>query len=574
MTHREGLTPDFEERVFSDDYADLLITYSGDPAVFEQFQDASIHIINFFFAVVHVPVSQITEDIVSVLGYSVMPSLFGVISQASLEASGVRRIRNIPSFNLRGQGVLIGFLDTGIDYTNPIFQYADGTTRIAALWDQTIRTGDAPAVPGFGSEYSREQINEALRSANPYDIVPSRDENGHGTLIAGIAAGNEVPQSDFYGIATEAELLVVKLKPAKPYLKRFFRIPEDALCFQENDIIHGLDYLVNKAADLQRPLIVCIAIGTSQGAHDGRGSLSSYLSLLAERFGVAVVVAAGNEGSARRHYRGQVDPITGYDTVELNVGENEQGFSMELWADPPNIFTIDILSPSGEYISRLGTTLDETREISFIFERTIIWVDYQMVESQSDDQLILIRFSDPAPGIWRFRVYGIRGEGPQGFHIWLPMSGFISDNTYFIRSDPYTTILSLGNTRVPVTVTAYNDLDDSLYLNASRGYTRIGVIKPDVAAPGVNVIGPTLDQGFAAATGTSVSAAHTAGIAALLMEWGVVRGNYPNMSSVEMRVFFIRGARRNQALTYPNRDWGYGILDVFNAFDTIRIGQP
>ena len=572
MTNQEGPSPEVLERIFSNEYADLLINYSGDPSILEPFRDETVHIINFFFAVVHIPLSRITEDIISLLGYAVMPSLFGIISQASLEASGVRRIRNIPAFNLRGQGVLIGFIDTGIDYTNPIFQYADGTTRIAALWDQTDRTGTAPTPGGYGSEYSREQINLALQNENPLEIVPSRDENGHGTLIAGIAAGNEVPESGFYGVAPDAELLVVKLKPAKQNLKNFFRIPEEALCYQENDILFGFDYLTNTAIRLNRPLIICIAIGTSQGAHDGRGSLSGYVSLQSGNIGVATVVAAGNEGNARRHYYGMVDPNTGYDTVELNVGENESGFSMEIWSDPPHIFTIDVLSPSGEYISRLGATLDESREISFIFERTIIRVDYQMVESQSGDQLILVRFTDPAPGIWRFRVYG-RSGATQGFHIWLPMNGFISNNTYFIRSDPYTTILSLGNARVPITVTAYNTQDDSLYLNASRGYTRIGVIKPDLAAPGVDVIGPTLDGGFAEASGTSISAAHTAGIAAMLMEWGVVRGNYPRMSTVELSIFLTRGARRNQALTYPNRDWGYGILDIFNTFDVIRTGQ-
>lgn len=574
MMNREGLTPEEVERVYSNDYIDLLINYSGNPAVLEQFEDATINIIDYFFAVVHIPVSRIAEDdIIRELGYAVMPSLFGLISQASLEASGVRRIRNIPNFNLRGQGVLIGFIDTGIDYTNPIFRYADGTTRIAAIWDQTIVNGTAPAIGGYGAEYTREQINTALQSDNPLQIVPSIDENGHGTLIAGIAAGNEVPERDFYGVAPGAELLVVKLKTAKPNLKSFFRIPQEAVCYQENDIMFGLEYLMDMAGRLEQPIILCIAIGTSQGAHDGRGSLSSYLSFMAEAPGVAAVVAAGNEGNARRHYYGVVDPSTGYDTVELNVGENESGFSMELWANAPNFYTIDILSPSGEYISRLGASLDESRVISFIFESTIIHIDYQMVESQSGEQLILVRFTDPAPGIWRFRVYG-RGEGAQGFHIWLPMSGFISDLTYFIRSDPYTTILSLGNGRVPITVTAYNIQDDSLYLNSSRGYTRIGVIKPELAAPGVDVIGPTPDQGFVAATGTSISAAHTAGIAAMLMEWGVIRGNYPNMSTIEMKIFLIRGARRNQARTYPNRDWGYGILDIFNTFDSIRLGQP
>lgn len=571
MTNQTELTPEERERITSNNFADLLIAYSGFPSVFNQFQDATVHIINFFQAVVHVPVSQITDETIQKLGYSVMPSLFGLISQASLEASGVLRIRNIPNFDLRGQGVLIGFLDTGIDYTNPIFQNADKTTKIVSIWDQTIATGPYPAGTFYGTEYTRDQINEALKSENPMEIVPSRDENGHGTMLAGIAAGNAVPESDFYGVAPDAELVVVKLKPAKTYLKQFFRIPEEAICFEENDILFALDYLSNIASGLKRPLVICVALGTSQGAHDGRGTLSSFISLRAERPGTAIIIAAGNEGNARRHYRGVVDQNTGYDTVELNVGENEPGFSMEIWGDSPNVFSVDILSPSGEYIPRISARLDEFRIVSFIFERTVINLDYQMVESQSGDQLILLRFTNPAPGIWRFRVYG-RGEGTPSFNIWLPMNGFITEGTYFIRSDPYITILSLGNARSPITVTAYNHVDDSLYQNASRGYTRIGVIKPEIAAPGVAIVSPTTDQGFAEVTGTSASAAHTAGIAAMLLEWGVVKGNYTNMSTVDMKIFLIRGARRDQDITYPNRDWGYGILDIFNVFDAIRTG--
>jgi hypothetical protein len=153
------------------------------------------------------------------------------------------------------------------------------------------------------------------------------------------------------------------------------------------------------------------------------------------------------------------------------------------------------------------------------------------------------------------------------------MQGFISDNTYFIRSDPNTTILSLGNAPVPITVTAYNVEDDSLYLNASRGYTRVGAIKPEIAAPGMNIISPSLEQGFTEVTGTSASAAHTTGVAAMMLEWAIVRGNQPAMNTLDMKIFMIRGARRDLEIQYPNRDWGYGILDVYNIFDTLRRGE-
>jgi subtilisin family serine protease len=562
-----------EERnvIISEDYADLLIEYSGDVSVLQAFPNAIVEIINFLQAVVHVPVQDITNLTILELGYSVMPTLNGLISHASLEASGILRIRNIPNFNLRGQGVLIGIIDTGIDYTNPIFINADGTTRIASIWDQSIATGPPPEGRQYGTEYTRDQINQALQSANPREIVPSIDTNGHGTMVAGIAGGSENSENDFAGVAPDAEFVVVKLKPAKRYLKQFFKVPEDAVCYQSNDILFAIGYLLDTAVILQRPMAICIAVGTSQGGHDGRGILGSYLSLISSSPGIGVIVAAGNEGNGRRHYYGEIDAVTGYDVVEVNVGEDELGFSMELWGGAPSIFSIDILSPSGEYVPRIAVGMDENREISFIFERTIIYVDYQMVEAQTGDQLILIRFENPSQGIWRFNVYE-RGDLNLGFHIWLPIGNFLSENTYFIKSDPYTTILSMGNAEVPITVTAYNNVDDSLYLDASRGYSRIGLVKPSVAAPGVNLTGPTMDQGFTSFSGTSTSAAHTTGIAAMILEWGLVRRNLPGMSTIEIKKLIIRGARRDLDLQYPNRDWGYGILDIYNVFDSLRTG--
>ncbi len=564
------MTTEEMNHIISEDYADLLIEFAGIP-ISQVFPGATVNEINFLLSVVHVPVTEITNRTVKELGYGSMPSILGLVSQSSLEASGITRLRSIPGFDFRGQGILIGIIDTGIDYTNPIFRHADGTTRITSIWDQTIVSNNPPEGLYYGTEFTGDQINLALMSDNPYDIVPSMDTNGHGTMIAGIAGGNEVPESNFYGVATDAEYVIVKLKPAKRYLKNFFFIPEDAVGFQENDVAFALNYLNRVYNREKKPMAICIAVDTSQSSHDGRGTLSTYLSSFAETDGIAVIIPAGNEGNARRHYYGMVNRSIGYDTVELNVGGNEDGFSMELWGRHPGLFSVDILSPSGEYIPRIDVGKDEYQELSFIFEPTIIHLDYQMVESQSGDQLILMRFSNPSPGIWRFRVYE-RGDISRGFDIWLPMEGFISNSTYFIRSDPYTTVLTLASTLVPVITTAYDHTNDSLYINSSRGYTRANDINPSLAAPGVNVTGPTLSHGFAEFSGTSVAAAHTTGVAAILLEWGIVRGHLSDMSTLEMKKLMIRGARRSSELIYPNRDWGFGILDLYNILDSLRTG--
>ena len=565
------MTPEERARIYSNDYADLLIEYSGDQSILDSFQDATIHIINDTFAVVRVPVSQITGMTIVELGYSVIPSCFGPIGSLSIESSGISKLRNVPNFNLRGQGVLVGIIDSGIDYTNPIFTKADNTTRIVSIWDQSIDSDNkSPENTYYGTEYSASLINQALKSNNPREIVPTVDEVGHGTMLAGIAAGKEDPDNNFYGVATDSEYVIVKLKEAKENLRDFFMIPDGAVCYQENDILFGLEYVSHVALKLKRPIAICVALGTAQGAHDGRGSLSNFLSILGQNTGVGIVVAAGNEGNAKRHYFGMVDSKVGYDTVELNVGQEEKGFSMELWGTAPSVFSIDILSPTGESIPRIPARLDENKDISFIFEKTIIHVDYQMVESQSGDQLILMRFSNPTPGIWRFRVYR-SGDLETGFHIWLPMERFISNETFFIRSDPETTVLSLGNAVTPITLTAYNYENESIYLNASKGYSRINMITPTIAAPGVNVVAPLVGGGFASFTGTSVAAAHTAGVVAMMLEWGIVKGNFTSMDTVDIKNFLIRGAIRSPNNTYPNKIWGYGILDIFRTFDALKF---
>ena len=283
----------------------------------------------------------------------------------------------------------------------------------------------------------------------------------------------------------------------------------------------------------------------------------------------AMVVPTGNEGNLGRHYYGTIDPNVGSNTVELNIGENDSGFTMEIWGDTPGIYSMDILSPSGEYIPRIPPGIVVNRAISFIFESTIIYINYQTIEAQTGDQVIIIRFENATAGIWRFNIYG-QGDLAKGFHSWLPMGEFITSETYFIQPNIFTTVLSPGSTQVAITVTTYNPLNNNLFVNSSRGFTRNNIIKPEIAAPGVDYLAPTLDHSFAAFTGTSVSAAHTAGVAALMLEWGTVRGNDPGMDTGVIKNHLIRGARRMPNLTYPNRDWGYGSLDILNVFQNMR----
>lgn len=556
-------------RIIGDEYFDLIVEYRTNTQVLNLFEDATLHIMNDLYAVLHVPVEQFLEKLSSIR-YAEIPLLFGLTDEVSLDATRVLDLRRTAAFNLKGEGVIIAIIDTGIDYTNPIFRRPDGTTKIISIWDQSIHTGPSPEEANFGTIYTAEQINQALISDDPFAIVPSVDENGHGTMLAGIAAGNDVEEEDFYGVAPDSDLVIVKLRNAKQSVRNFFLVPETSICFQENHIMWAMQYCVDVARQLNRPLVICLGFGSSQGGHTGRSPVSVIVNILADIPNTGIVISAGNEGNMARHYYGEIDPQIGSNTVELNVSEEDKGFTIELWGNPPGIYSVDILSPSGEYIPRIPPALMVSRVISFIFETTRIFVNYQLIESQTGDQLILFRFENASAGIWRFNVYG-HGDMATGFHMWLPMGDFITRDTYFIQPNIYTTVLAPGTAIIPITVTTYNPINENLYVNSSRGFTRDNIIKPEIAAPGVNYLAPTLSHTFEPFTGTSVSTAHTAGVVALMLEWGTVRGNDPGMDSGELKNHLIRGARRRANIVYPNRDWGYGILDIINVFESMRV---
>lgn len=539
------------------------------------------------YIILHMP---LTPDAVSmrVHSYYMIPSLFSPLDYNAMEASGVLSAFNSPALNNQGKGVLIGLVDTGIDYRSPLFQNPDGTTRIAGIWDQSVPIEEdvLPAgVPdyypmggsSYGTEYTREQINEALASDDPLSLVPTQDTIGHGTFLAGLAAGSSIPQEDFTGAAPEAELAVVKLKPAKKYLRDFYLIPSDAPAFQENDIMIGIKYLRMMADRLKKPLVILLAMGSNSGSHIGTSPLSQVTQNYSGFFGIITVIAGGNETGAAHHFYASIPAGTEYEDVEIRVGkeEAERGFVLELWAADADTYTVGFISPSGERISRIPIIANNETSIPFLLDATTITVNYQLIEAESGSQLIFMRFQTPAAGIWTVRVYNTqRFKGT--FHMWLPVQGMISEETVFLRPDPYSTITVPGNSRLPITVGAYDTSTGGIYIHSSRGFTPNQIVKPELAAPGVNILGPSVgrkpgsDTPMTTRTGTSAAAAITAGAAANLLGWGIVEGNYPTMSEASVKSYLIRGAQRNPALTYPNREFGYGTLDLFQTFLRLR----
>jgi len=565
------------EAIISNDYIDYITDYRvADEEISGSPLDYCFLQVNEQYRINYVNRSQLPGVRVADYYYYSIPKLYGLVQNEfntlNLTDTAIYQVQQ-PPLKLTGSGVLIGFVDTGIRYTEDVFRDEFGGSRIAAIWDQSLELeGRAPEGFFYGSEFTREDIDGALALENPRDLVPSWDEDGHGSRVAAVAAGSNLGESIFIGAAPEADILVVKLKPAKEYLRDYYLIKEDAVAFQENDIMLACKYLLQFARVFERPLVIVLGVGTNYGDHAGNSPLGRYISDLNRKRNVAVVVAGGNEGNANHHYlgnlymnQGDVPGQSVYENVEIRVGEGERGFVCEVWGSSPDVFEIGITSPGGERIPRLSFNYQEGLQFEFVYERTRIDIDIVLVEEFSGQELIFMRFQDPTPGVWTITVYS-RGTLNTGiFHVWLPIQQFLSSRTYFLSPDPYTTITEPGMSSDVFTVGAYDSESGAFAFFSGRGNNRIGYPKPALAAPGQNVYTP-----FGVSTGSSIAAAFTAGAVADFLQWAVIEGNVPLISGLGIRGYFIQGAEREPELVYPNREWGYGKLNLNGVFVALR----
>lgn len=540
--------------------------------------------------------------------YTSIPKCFYLMDSTSMEVSGITAMQNNPTLSLKGQGVFVGIIDTGIDYTNALFKRADGSSRIFAMWDQSAgpretnqenseiqnrdienpnmenpnnnnasglsNTGDLynyspPSGFLYGIEYRNPLINQALSSSEPSSIVPEQDDLGHGTFLASLAAGNIDPDNNFVGAAPESDILVVKLKQAKQNVRDFFYLSPTTPIYQENDIMSAISYLNQTAEREGKPLVILIGVGSNQGSHAGSSPLSVYCNDIGAKRERCIVIPAGNQAAKRHHFFGEATSLLEPVRVEMDVEDNFPGFCMELWSFAPELVRAVVQSPTGQQSEGRFPITEETQTTRFVFENTTVTMDYRIAGRQRGDLVIFFRFSNVVKGIWTILVYP-ENAVTGAFHIWLPIREETEKDITFIRPNPDTTITMPSSARIPITVGGYNGLTDALYLESGRGFDALGGIKPDFCAPCVEVTGAGLRDNFVTYTGTSVAAAITAGACAQVFQWGVVQGNAPGMNSVEVKNTLIRGCRRDSGVAYPNREFGFGKLDVYQSFENLR----
>lgn len=461
-------------------------------------------------------------------------------------------------YSLFGRGVLIGIIDSGIDYANADFRNPDGTTRIRSLWDQSLEPEEGSTPPegySIGVEFSRERIDQALRDG---ERLPAEDSSGHGTAVAGVAAGNGRNSGGQYaGVAPDSELIVVKMGRARP--DGFPRTTE---------LMQGLDYVIRKAVEYRMPVAVNISFGNTYGSHDGTSLLERFIDDMANLWKSCICIGTGNEAASAGHTSG-VLTMKEDAVIRLGIQERQPSLSIQIWKEYVDVMEISLISPSG---IRTGPVQEILGSQRFKAGRTEILLYYGEPSPFSTSQEIYI---DMLPtedyvdsGVWEI-ILSPRKIVSGRYDLWLPSENVLNPGTGFLYPTSGTTLTIPSTSGRSIGVGAYNARTFAYADFSGRGYTRDNrIVKPDLAAPGVDITTVAAGGGYAQFTGTSFAAPFVTGAAALLMEWGIVRGNDPYLYGEKVKAYLQRGARPLPGFTqYPDPQVGYGALCLRDSLE-------
>lgn len=525
---------------------ELIIKYSGE---FELPDSVSMLPLYGGYAILSILESDIDSlSQIPEIEYIEKPKNLVLSLYEARSASCITSVQN-PPLSLTGKGVLVGIVDSGIDIFHPDFRNEDGTTRIRELWDQTIPNEEDPFF-NRGRIYTQEELNEVL-AANDRSF-PSRDLSGHGTHVTGIAAGNgRASRGRLKGVAPESELIIVKLGNVFP----------DAFP-RTTELMLGMDYCVRKATEWNLPLALNISFGNNYGSHDGTSLLETFIDNLSNLGRTTIAIGSGNEGNKGRHTSQTLSASTPLQ-IELAVSENESSLSVQLWKNYVDTFQLRLVAPSGSSVilteQSIGSyrgVLDGTQLLWYFGEPS----PYSVSQEIYLEMLPVAGNTYIQNGIWKFQLTPIRIVDGR-FDIWLPSGNSINPSTNFLVPSEETTLTIPSTAANPITVAAYDSNTDTLASFSGQGFTGLSLPKPDIAAPGVNIMSTAPGGGYTANTGTSMATPFVTGSAALLMEYGIIQGRDPYLYGQKIKAYLRKGARHLPITQkYPNPEIGWGVL--------------
>ena len=512
---------------------------------------------------------RLLSDVPEIVFYSVR-SMFVLHDISPSSVDNINNIKINPYLDLTGRNVLIGIVDTGIDYLNEEFISEDDTSRIINIWDQTIENNTDNSV-FIGQTYSNEEINNAINdyrnNKDPYKIVPSKDEIGHGTKVAGII-GARGYNNEFQGIANQSKFVIVKLFQSTNFKNELKENNvKDTPVYNDSEVVAGLEYLKRRSMELEQPMVIYIGVGSTEGSHDGTSLISRYVASLGSNRGLCCVAGVGNEGDAQGHTSGYIKNVGDTKVVDLKIPKELKHFHFNIWVRRPNVASINVISPTGESSSIIEAKIGKIQPIKFVFLNTIMTIKYYNPEHFTGHELISIEFKDIKPGIWSFNLIG-KYITDGRYDIWLPPKSTLPENTVFLEPDPFNTI-TIPSTAVNVVTVAYYGNNNALIAASGKGFNTNNLINPDISTIGINILTTKVSGGITTFSGSSAATAIVAGACALLLQWGVIDGNDKTMYSQKIRSYLMYGANRNQLYRYPSRESGYGDFDLLGTFNVI-----
>lgn len=524
---------------------ELIVLYGVNPQLVKNQVEAlegTFEDLGYGYGIITIASNRVKEIFdIREINYIEIPKNLYLAFEPSNRASCV--IEANSKYNLYGEGVLIGFIDSGIDYLNPAFRTETGDTRIEYIYD--LSSG--------GAIYNKEKINEAIKSDKPSIIVPHVDTVGHGTHVAGIAcAGGNIPKR-YYGVAPKSSIAMVKMARESKMANG-----------KSTQLMRGIKFLTDKAYELNKPLVISISFSTNDGAHDGQSLLEQYISVVAKSQRVTIAIAAGNEGGRAHHAGG---PLQGTQKIQFNVGAQEKIIIIELYKGFLNEDSLKITSPTGKTTSELKlVTLVNTGVL--LKDSYFVYNTGPTPFNINGEIMIIISGVGTnfiTSGVWTLELTTTTSY--KGIYdLWLPIAEGLNADTRFLNPDTNNTLGIPGTVPNVITVGSYNYANYTISTFSGRGNAMLMPVKPDITAPGENIESTTPRGSFDPQSGTSMATPAVAGACALLMEFGIIKGNDPYLYGERLKYFLLKGANRTRVdIEYPDNSWGYGTLCVEKA---------